>query len=163
MSVSRAKARNRKVPKEKLTIKGFVRFELVNIKTGEKRRSRWYKNIITADGFQNYIVGSIGNIAGAKNVTHLQVATQTAAPLSSQTSASGEFESRKTTSNSFISPGTFQATMSFNTNEATQSTMGAVALYNTSAGGTAASIATFATSNKTTDQTMAITYQWRFS
>jgi hypothetical protein len=38
-----------------------------------------------------------------------------------------------------------------------------VAAYNTSAAGTAASVATFATSNKTTDQTLNITYEWRFS
>jgi hypothetical protein len=84
-------------------------------------------------------------------------------PSSAQTSASGEFEARKSTSNSFVANGTLRMTAQFATNEATQSTLGGIAAYNTSSGGTAASVATFATSNKTTDQTLNVTYEWRFS
>ena len=148
---------------KEVKIKGFVRGCLVNKKTGEVQMGKWYENAVTADGFQNYICGPIGAIAGSKTITHLQVATQTTAPSSSQNSASGEFEARKTTSNTFSANGTLQCTASFATNEATQSTLGGVALYNTSSGGTCASVATFATSNKTTDQTLNVTYQWRFS
>lgn len=147
-------------------VRGFVRFELIDVRgkhKGRRRMSPWHQNAITADGFQNYIVGPIGAIAGSKTVSHLQLATQTTAPSSSQTSASGEFEARKTTANTFVANGTLQVTASFATNEATQSNVGAVALYNTSSGGTVASVATFSTSAKTTDQTLNITYQWRFS
>ena len=127
---------------------------LRDTKTGRKIYTPFRRNAVTADGFQNYIVGTIGAIAGSKTISHMQVATQTTAPSSSQTSASGEFETRKATTNSFVANGTLRATASWNTNEATQSTLGAVALYNTSSGGTAGSIATFSTSNKTTDQTL---------
>lgn len=145
-----------------IRIRGFVRTMLVNHKTGAVEINE-VENAITAGGFQNYLVGSVGGVAGSKQITHLQLATQTTAPSSAQTSASGEFEARKTTSNSFVANGTLRMTAQFATNEATQSTLGGVAAYNTSSGGTAASVATFATSNKTTDQTLNLTYEWRFS
>lgn len=147
---------------DSISIRGFVRTMLIDHKTG-KVEIREVENAITAGGFQNYLVGTVGGIAGSKQITHLQLATQTTAPSSSQTSASGEFEVRKTTTNSFVANGTLRMTAQFATNEATQSTLGGVAAYNTSSGGTAASVATFATSNKTTDQTLNITYEWRFS
>lgn len=157
------KPRRRSGVGHRVKVRGFYRLSLRNLRTGEEEFTPWRENVITADGFQNYIVGPIGAVAGSKTISHMQVATQTTAPTSSQNTASGEFEARKTTSNSFVANGTLRATASWNTNEATQSTLGAVALYNTSSGGTAGSIATFSTSNKTTDQTLNITYEWRFS
>lgn len=151
------------LPVEGVKVRGFVRVQLVNARTGEIDVDKTFENAITANGFQHYIAGSLGAIAGSKQVSHMQVATQTAAPTSSQTSASGEFEARKGVTASFTGNGTAQFTAQYATNEATQSTLGAVALYNTSAAGTAACVATFATSNKTTDQTLNITYQIRFS
>jgi hypothetical protein len=148
---------------QKVQVKGFLRLGLVNVRNGEEHITPWIPNAITENGFDNYIVGAIGAIAGSKQVSHLQVATQTDAPVSTQTSASGEFEAREAVSNSLVGNGTLQATCSFNTDEANASELGAVALYNTSSGGTAGSIATFATSQKTTDQVLNITYQWRFS
>lgn len=146
-----------------VAVRGFYRVMLHDHKTGKKYYSPWRKNAITADGFQNYIVGTSAGIAGSKQISHMQLATQTTAPSSSQNTASGEFEARKATTNTFVANGTLRATASWNTNEGTQSTLGAVALYNTSSGGTAGSVATFTTSNKTTDQTLNVTYEWRFS
>lgn len=149
--------------KQRVRVKGFLRMALHDVRTGKTEMTPWIENAVTADGFQNYIVGPIGAIAGSKTIGFLQVATQTTAPSSSQTSASGEFEARKGTTNTFSANGTLQFTASWATNEATASTLGAVAAYNTSSGGTCGSVATFSTSNKTTDQTLSITYQWRFS
>lgn len=144
-------------------VRGFYRVMLHDVRSGRKLYSPWRQNVITGDGFQNYIVGPIGAIAGSKTISHMQLATQTTAPTSSQNTASGEFEARKAVTNSFVANGTLRATASWNTNEATQSNLGGVALYNTSSGGTAGSIATFTTSAKTTDQTLNVTYEWRFS
>lgn len=151
-----------------ISIRGFVRLELIDVRgkhKGRRQRTKWMPNAVTADGFQNYIVNNIGSglTASGKLISHLQLATQTTAPSSSQTSASGEFEARKTSSNSFVANGTLRATASWATNEATQSTLGAIAMYNTSSGGTTGSVATYSTSNKTTDQTLSATYEWRFS
>lgn len=148
-----------------MAVKGFYRLMLHDHKSGRKIYTQWRRNVVTANGFQHYIVGTIAALAGSKTISHMQLATQTTAPVSTQNTASGEFEVRKATTNTFVANGTLRATASWNTNEATQSTLGAVALYNTSeaAVGTAGSIATFATSNKTTDQTLNVTYEWRFS
>ena len=146
-----------------IKVRGFYRLMLHNVRTGKQVYTPWRENVITGNGFQHYIVGPIAAIAGSKTITHLQVATQTTAPTSSQDTASGEFEAREATTNTFVANGTLRATASWNTNEATQSVLGAVAMYNTSSGGTAGSIATFTTSQKTTDQTLNITYEWRFS
>ena len=155
---------------EQTVLKGFVRAALVDVRGPRKGRVRmgpWCQNAITADGLEKYACGAIGAIAGSKQIGSMQVASQTAAPTTSQTSASGEFSGtdgvRKATTNTFIANGTMQATASWATNEANQSAVGAVALYNTSSGGTAASIATFTASQKTTDQTLAVTYQWRLT
>lgn len=158
-----AKQRRASSVGREIKVRGFYRLMLHNTRTGKKLYTPWRENVITGNGFQHYIVGPIAAIAGSKTITHLQLATQTTAPVSSQDTASGEFEARKATTNSFVANGTLRATASWNTNEATQSTLGAVAMYNTSSGGTAGSIATFATSNKTTDQTLNVTYEWRFS
>jgi len=162
MSRTASRRRMAEPATEGLHVRGFVRLQMVN-RDGSVAVDKTITNAITANGFQHYIAGALGGVAGSKQVTHMQVATQTAAPVSSQNTASGEFEARKTTTNTFIADGTMQATAQFATDEATQSVLGGVALYNTSSGGTAACIATFATSQKTTDQTLNITYQIRFS
>jgi hypothetical protein len=146
-----------------ITVKGFVRFALENVKTGEIKMSDWIPNAVCTDGFQNYICGTIGAIAGSKTISHMQCATQSNAPNSTQTSASGEFEARATTSNSCVSTKTLQMTGSWATNLATASALNAIALYNTSSGGSCAAIATFTSSQKTTDQTLSVSYQWQFS
>jgi hypothetical protein len=152
-------------PTEFVRIKGFVRLKVVDVRGPRKGRVqlREVHNVITANGLQHYIVGAIGAVAGSKQISYLQLATQTTAPSSAQTSASGEFEARKTTTNTFVANGTLRMVASYATNEATQSTIGGLAAYNTSAAGTAASVATFATSNKTTDQTLSVTYEYRFA
>ena len=147
-------------------IKGFMRACLKNVRKGTVEYTPWIENAITADGFEKYIVGPVGAIAGSKTVGYLQLASQTDAPVSSQNTASGEFTAagaRQATTNTFSANGTLQATASWATNQGNESALGAVAIYNTNAGGTAGSIATFSTSQKTTDQTLNVTYQWRFS
>src|SRR5512143_824285 len=151
-----------------IKLKGFVRLGAHNVRTGEVTVTPWYENVITANGFLDYICNNIGsNLSGGKKLAFLQLASQTDAPTSSQNTASGEFTgtdgARMSTSNSTSANGTIQGTAAWATNEGNQSAIGAVAWYNTSSSGTAGSIATFSTSQKTTDQTLSITYQWRFS
>lgn len=152
-------------PATTFKIKGIIDWEIRDVRgphRGRVQRGRT-RNVVTANGLQHYVVGAIGAIAGSKQISYLQLATQTTAPSSAQTSASGEFEARKTTTNTFVTNGTLRMVASWATNEATQSTLGGLAAYNTSSAGTAASVATFATSNKTTDQTLSVTYEWRIA
>lgn len=147
-------------------IAGFVRAALVDHKTGKMTMGDWHKNAITQRGFQDYIVGTTGAVAGSSQVGYMQLASQTAAPNSTQTSALGEFTAsgnRKQTTNACVASQTLQMTASWATNEGNESNVGAVAMYHTNTGGSAASVATFATSAKTTNQTLNITYEYRFT
>lgn len=154
--------------KQRITVEGFTRIQLKNARSGAvEADSGWKKNVVTSDGFQNYIVGTTGAIAGSKTVTHLALGTQTNAPVSTQSTASGEgaWAARKSVTPTFSADGTMQATASWDTDEATQSNVGCIAMHDTSTvnARTAACIATFASSAKTTDQTLSATYQLRFS
>ena len=114
-----------------------------------------------------YIVGAMMTDAGSKRVSHVGLGTQTNAPVSTQDTASGEgaWAARVGVTPTFSADGTFQVTASWDTDEATQSNVGAIAMHDTSTvnARTAACIATFASSAKTTDQTLSATYQLRFS
>lgn len=150
--------------KEEITIRGWGRIQLVNVKTGKvEGDSGWKPNLITESGFDDAIVGAIGGITNSSQVTHVQMGTQTAAPASTQVAISGEFGTRKATDESLVGNGTLRATANFATNENTQSTIGAVGLYGSASGSSCLNVITVATSNKTTDQQANVTVEWRFS
>jgi hypothetical protein len=154
--------------KDGIKVKGFTRLQLKNRRTGDvEGDSGWKQNVVTEIGFDNYIVDNLGGAGGALTVTHLALGTQTNAPVSTQTTTSGEgaWAAREAATTSLVGNGTFQCTASWETDEATQSNVGSIAMHNTStiAAASAACIATFASSTKTTDQTLNATYQLRFS
>lgn len=151
-------------------MKGFVRAALTDVRGAHKGRVQttdWMPNLITNDGFAQYVLG-YGTSSGAKTVTHMGLGSSSAAPTASMTALVGEFTgadgARGAITGSVISSTTFQATASWATNLATQSVLGSIGLFNTSSGGTACSVASLtATSQKTTDQTLSVTYQHRFA
>ena len=150
--------------REYVKVRGIGRVQLVDKETGKiEGDSGWTNNVITESGFDDAIVGAIGGIANSSQVTHMQLGTQTDTAASTQTSLSGEFGSRKATSESLVGNGTLQATANWGTNEATQSTIGAVGLYGSSSGSSCLNVILVSTSNKTTNQQLNATVQWRFS
>ncbi len=99
--------------------------------------------------------------ATAQNVSHMAVGTSTAAPATSDT-ALGSENSRIainsfTTSNTTANPPSWRAEASWATNQA-NTTLGEVGMFNSSSGGTLLARATFATINKTTSNTLSISY-----
>ncbi len=152
------------VPQEGINIRGWARIQLVNVRTGKiEGDSGWKPNIVTSSGKEDAIVGSIGGITNSSQVSHVQMGTQTTAPVSTQIAISGEFGTRLATDESFVSAGTLRATANFATNQNTQSTIGAVGLYGSSSGSSVLNVITVATSNKTTDQQANVTVEWRFT
>lgn len=151
--------------RETVRVRGFARFALHNAETGAiEWDSGYHPNAITATGFQHYIVGPLGAISNSSRPGYIVLATQTDAVNSTQTSASGEFDSRKQATFSFSANGTLQGTASWNTDEATQSNLGALGFYATNTGGSIANVALLtATTSKNTNQTLSATLQWRFS
>ena len=160
-------------PQTTVRIRGFARLQI-----GERQRdgsvkvvgdSGWRRNTLTTDnggGLTAYIAAKVGGVAGSKTPTHLQLATQTAAVNATQTSLLGETRVRKTFNLdlSTIATGTLQMAGSWSSSDNTaQITIGAIAVYNTSSGGTMASGATFSSSVWNSNQDLSATYQYRWS
>jgi hypothetical protein len=155
---------------EPVKIRGFFRTCLTDVAGPHKGRvqmSDWHKNLIVTEGLTNYICGRIGGIAGSKVVGFMQLASQTAAVNATQLVAVGAFTgtdgARAATTNTFASAGTVQFVGSFATNIGNQSAVGAVALHAASDDASCASVGLFTASQKTTAQTLAITYQYRLT
>ena len=148
--------------KETLKVKGFARLQIMegDLMVGD---SGWQRNTVVNLGFQDYIVGAIGAVAGSKQVSHMAIGTGTA-PGVTDDSLDGETGVRVTTSNSAVSSKTLQATAQFaGADMGTTCTIQNVALANTSAGGTILAGTTYATSQWASNQNVNATYQLRFS
>jgi hypothetical protein len=82
--------RTQKIPKSKFSIVGFTRVQLKE--NGELvGDSGWSKNMIVDVGIQNFIMGSVGAVAGSKQVGAMAVGTAVAAIGSTDTSIGGEY------------------------------------------------------------------------
>ena len=149
--------------KDGMKVKGFMRLQLVNEAGKVLGDSGWNPNTVVNLGFQDYIVGAVGGIAGSKQVTHLAIGTG-AAPAAGDTSLAGETGVRVTSDNTVISSKTLQCTGQFaGTDLGTTATIQNVALVNTSSGGTILAGTTYATSQWASNQNVNATYQLRFS
>jgi len=145
-----------------LNVKGFLRMQVV-----EDGRivgdSGWKRNTVVNLGFQDYIVGAIGAIAGSKQVSHMAIGTGTA-PGVADTSLAGETGARVATDNTSVSSKTLQCTAQFaGSDMGSTCTIQNVALANTSSGGTILAGTTYATSQWASNQNVNATYQLRFS
>ncbi len=150
--------------KERMKIKGFTRVQITDAKSGKiVGDSGWHENTVVNLGFADYIVGSVGALAGSKQVSHLAIGTG-GAPAAGDTTITGEVGVRVTSSNSVISSKTLQATGQFSgTDQGSTVTIQNVALVNTSSGGTILAGTTYATSQWASNQNVNATYQLRFS
>lgn len=99
--------------------------------------------------------------ATAQNISHMAVGTSTTSPATSDTTLGSENSriaiNSFTTSNLTSNPPSWRAEASWATNQA-NTTLGEVGLFNSSSGGTLLARATFGTINKTTSNTLAISY-----
>lgn len=102
-----------------------------------------------------------GGAASAQVISHLAVGTSTTAPATSDTGLGSESTriaiGTFTTSNLTSNPPSLRHEASFATNQA-NTTLGEVGLFNSSASGTMLARATFATINKTTSNTLSVSY-----
>ena len=149
---------------ENLSIKGWGRVELMNVRTGKLDGFTEWENLVMETGFDDFLVSGLSaDLADGAAISHGAIGSTTTAPDSTNTTLGGEFETRKDLTGTLLTVGTLQNVFSYATNQATQSNVARVGLFNSSSGGKMFSEATFTSSLKTTDQTLAITYQVRFS
>jgi hypothetical protein len=128
-----------------------------------KEVERITENNVVVTAGRRWILQQIASseIATAQSIGYMAVGTGTAAPATSD-SALGSETTRKainnfTTSNLTSNPPSWQAEMSLATNEG-NTTLGEVGMLNSSSGGTILNRATFSTINKTTSNTLGISY-----
>lgn len=139
---------------EAVKIRGFARLQVWERDRKGRHKligdSGWTKNTITNDGKDNYIVNKIASLSGSKTPTHLTLATQTTAVAAADTSLTGEIEGgteRKSLNATLQSVGTLRMTASWaGSDNSVTYTIGSIAVYNTSSGGTMGSGATYTTS-----------------
>ena len=148
-----------------IQLKGSLELVLKSIYTGEVVERRKIDNTIVTAG-RAWVLKHIAGTAvfggnESKPLSHLAIGTSTTAPATSDTTLGSEVTRRAidnfTTANITSNPPSYQLECSFNTNEG-NTTVGEIGLFNSSAAGTMLAHATFGTINKTTSNTLAISY-----
>lgn len=145
-----------------LHFRGAIEYALANAFTGEIiERGRIDNTVVTAG--RRWVLECIqsGNAASTQTIQQMAIGTSTTAPATSD-AALGNESSRKaigtwTTTGLTGNPPSWRGETSWATNEA-NTTLGEVGLLNSSSGGTLLARATFATLNKTTSNTLSISY-----
>lgn len=134
----------------------------VNDLLGNQLEKRTIQNVVVTAG-RRWVLQQINSsqIQTAQSISFMAVGTSTTAPATSD-SGLGSENSRLavnnfTTSNLTSNPPSWRAEASWNTNQA-NTTLGEVAMFNSSTGGTMLARATFATINKTTSNTLSVSY-----
>lgn len=120
-----------------------------------------FNTVVTAG--RRWVLQQIASseINTAQSISYMAVGTSTTAPATSDTGLGSE--SSRIAINSFVTsnltsnPPSWQANASWATNQA-NTTLGEAAMFNSSSGGTMLARATFATLNKTTSNTLSISY-----
>ena len=148
----------------RLAVRGFGRILLRDARTGRITGSRQFKNIVTEIGIRDFLVNAIHSDLTGSKIGYAGIGSNTTvAPNSTQTALSNEFETRKDVTGSLVASRTLRNVWSYATNEATQSAVGECGLFQTNSAGAMFSRATYTASTKTTNQTLAFTYDIVFN
>lgn len=154
-------------------VKGFFRLNVVEHKNGKSKvvgDSGWKHNQITNVGYETYLVGQVGSIAGSLRPSHLALGLGTDAIASNATGLLSELTDaagcRCAVTPSAVSSKTLQfvATLASNVITATRA-IGNIGIFATSSI-TAGSIMagnTYAVSTLQTNQSVNMSYQIRFA
>lgn len=145
---------------ETIRLRGHIEITLRNL-AGEVVEVKKENTIVTAG--RRWVLQQIcSSIAvPGQAISHIAIGTGTTAPATSDAGLASEV-SRKaigtfTTTNLTSNPPSWRAEVSWATNEG-NTTLGEVALLNSNSGGTMLGRATFSTINKTTSNTLTISY-----
>lgn len=145
-----------------IKMRGFIEMELRDAGSGRVIARKQVNNVIVTAG-RRWVLQQIASsdINTAQSISYLAVGTGTTAPATSDAALGGENTRKQigtfTTANLTSNPPSWQAAVSFATNEA-NTTLGEVGLFNSSAAGTMLGRATFSTINKTTSNTLSVSY-----
>jgi hypothetical protein len=157
-----------KPPEERVAIRGFYRVQLQNEDGTFVEDDGWYENQVVNLGFNQYLVSTLGAIAGSKQISYMAVGTG-GAPAASDTSLAGEQSVRaavtaatSSSSKTLNLTATFASAVSFVTATKNLSNIG---LFNTSEAGVGTVFAgnTYTSSAVATNQNLNATYNVIFA
>lgn len=162
--------------KDCVRVHGFFRLRITEDdkqsgKTKVVGQTPWFKNAVTNDGFDQYLVRLIGAMASSKQISHVALGTG-GAPAATDTTLAGEIthasNSRQSVTTSSVSSKTqrFTATFSSANSFVTASVnISNIGLFQQSNTNTATLFAgnTYTSSALATNQNVNITYEIRFS
>jgi hypothetical protein len=148
-----------------IAVRGFYRLHITE--DGEVvGDSGWKENLVTNDGFLNYLVKSLGSVSGSSYIGFMALGTG-GVPATDDTTLAGEVVKRtavtaatSATSKTLRFTATFSSAGSFVTNNQNISNVG---LFASSTGGTLFSGNTYASSTVATNQNVNATYDIVFS
>lgn len=147
---------------DQIQLRGRMEAQLWDLK-GNPVGPRIVNNNTVVTAGRRWVLENIysGGAASAQVISHLAVGTSTTAPATSDTALGSESTrvaiGTFTTSNLTSNPPSFLAVATFATNLA-NTTLGEVGLFNSSSSGTMLARATFATIDKTTSNTLTMSY-----
>jgi hypothetical protein len=159
--------------KNAIKVRGFFRLKVVENEDDGKTKivgdSGWRENTVVNDGFDQFIVRSLGSISGSKYITHAALGTGTA-PGATDTSLNGEITDasncRCAVTPTTVASKTLQLAFTLDSNIITAAkTIQNVGLFASSQTGAGTIFAgqTYTTSALATNQAVNGTYQIRFS
>lgn len=143
-------------------LRGSIMIQLRNAKNRELIEQREIKNLVVTRG-RRFVLQQIASSVHvtSQHFDNIAVGTDTTAPATSDTALASESTRLSigtfTTSNLTSNPPSWRAEVSLNTDEG-NTTLGEVGIFNSSSGGTLLARATFNTINKTTSNTLNISY-----
>lgn len=157
-------------PRESVGIHGYFRAQLRNATSGAvEGDSGWIRNIITDSGYTSFLIGPLAGAAGSSQASWIAIGNSSAADVTNTSTAlpgaSSDYKRLGTAAGattSIVSTKTWQWAASWATSDL-NTTVGSIGLYNASSGSTLMCGQTFASSTKTTSQTLTATYQVRFT
>ena len=151
---------------DSLKVKGFFRVNIEDPDGTIVGDSGWLQNQVVNLGFNEYLVMSLGSIAGSKYITHVALGTGTA-PGATATDLEGEVEARAAvTAASSSGSKTLRLTATFASADSfvtTTMNLANIAAANTSTGGTIFAGNTYASSSCAVNQAVNVTYDIVFS
>lgn len=148
---------------EGIKLRGFYRLQIEDPEKGIVGDSGWHENLVTNDGFNNFMAKLLGAISGSSQVTHAALGTG-GAPIATDTTLSGEQSVRaavtaatSSTSKAVQFTATFSSSASFVTATKNISNIGLFAT-STAGGGTLFAGNTYASSSVATNQNVNASY-----
>lgn len=148
-------------------VKGMFHLQIVDPDGTIAGDSGWIENLVTNEGFRQFLVMALGSIAGSKYISHVGLGSGTA-PGAAATSLDGEVGTRQavTPSSTVAGSKTLRMTATFAAGWHTSGSafnIDNIGLFNSVSGGTLFAGTTYASSSCASNQAVNTTYDIVFS